>query len=404
MHRKNSINVTQDEPSERFSARIGFLFLLTSIFFINFMARIVLSPLLPDVEADLDIRHSQAGSLFLIISSGYFVSLLGSSFFSARFSHRQTVLVSGSAVGLALIGISINLGFDGTRIALFFIGLGAGLYLPSAIVMITSTFHSRHWGKAIAIHELAPNIGFVAAPFISEAVMRYFSWRGVFFILGLTSLMQVGLFLKFGRGGDFSGNPPSFSSLKTILSNPSFWLMVLLFGLGISGTMGLFAMLPVFLVSSHGFERSAANLLVSMSRIAGAVVVFWGGWLTDRLGPKRVMVMVFILSGATTMLIGLAPWHYMVLLIFLQPVIAVCFFPAGFAVLSQNSPPDLRNVVISVTIPIAILTGGGIIPTLIGTLGEVASFEIAFVVVGLFIASGGFFSTCISKSDNPLTR
>ncbi len=383
---------------KRFSEGLPFLAFLTSIFFVNFTARIVLSPLLPAVEADLGLDHVGAGSLFLFISSGYFIALLGSSFFSARFTHRQTLLVSGSVLGAALIGVSWSQSLAGMRGALFFVGLGAGLYLPSGIVMITTTFRENQWGKAIAIHELAPNASFVVAPFLSEAVMRQFSWQGVFLILGVASLAQAGLCLKFGRGGDFRGTSPNLSSFKTILSNPSFWLMIVLFGLGISGTLGLFAMLPLFLVTSHGFERGAANAVVALSRVAGAVVVFWGGWLTDRLGPGKVLRMVFFLSGAATLFIGLASSRAVVLPIFIQPVIAVCFFPAGLAALSGISRPELRNLVVSVTVPVAFLAGGGLIPALIGALGEVASFHMAFGLVGILIATGALLSAWVPVS------
>lgn len=391
--------IGQDAHSAPIFTGIGFLFLLTSIFFVNFLGRIVLSPLLPEVEADLNLSHAEAGSLFLVISAGYFISLVGSSFFSARFCHRRTLMISGCGVGAALIGVSASPGYVSMGSTLFFVGLGAGLYLPSAIVMITTTFHPNHWGKALAVHELAPNIGFVAAPLLAEGVMHYFSWRAVFFFLGTASLVQAGLVFHFARGGDFCGEPPRLSSFKTILSSPSFWRMVFLFSLGISGTLGLFAMLPVFLVNGHGFDRASANGVVALSRVAGAVMVFFGGWLTDRLGPQRVLMTVFFLSGCATLFIGLAPSAYVVMPIFIQPVIAVCFFPAGFAVLSQTSRPDLRNLVVSVTVPLAFLTGGGLIPTLIGTLGEIASFQLAFIAVALFIATGGFLSAGLPGTE-----
>jgi predicted MFS family arabinose efflux permease len=40
---------------------------LAVIFFINFIARIILAPLLPTIEKELGISHGQAGSFFFLI-------------------------------------------------------------------------------------------------------------------------------------------------------------------------------------------------------------------------------------------------------------------------------------------------------------------------------------------------
>jgi NNP family nitrate/nitrite transporter-like MFS transporter len=52
------------------------LFLLTGLFFFNFTARVIFSPLLPTLEDEFGFDHAAAGSFFLLISSGYFLSIL----------------------------------------------------------------------------------------------------------------------------------------------------------------------------------------------------------------------------------------------------------------------------------------------------------------------------------------
>ncbi|MFZ2041965.1 MAG: hypothetical protein WAV08_14780, partial [Desulfobacterales bacterium] len=68
--------------------RVGVVLFLTALFYLNFLARILPAPLMPVIETDLDIGHGAAGSLFLLISAGYFVALAGSGFVSARIQHR----------------------------------------------------------------------------------------------------------------------------------------------------------------------------------------------------------------------------------------------------------------------------------------------------------------------------
>ena len=82
------------DDGESFRSCFGRLFLLTLLFFMNFMARIVQAPLMPAIEKDLDITHAEAGSLFLTLSIGYFIGLMGSGFVSARITHRRTMVLS----------------------------------------------------------------------------------------------------------------------------------------------------------------------------------------------------------------------------------------------------------------------------------------------------------------------
>jgi NNP family nitrate/nitrite transporter-like MFS transporter len=382
----------QPEVQETSDGQLRPLLLLTSIFFVNFLSRIILAPMMPRVESDLGISHAEGGSFFLLISAGYFITLIGSGLISSRLTHKQTIVYSHLALGLALLGTSFSTGLWGMRLGLLIMGLAVGPYLPSGIATLTTLVKVRQWGKAIAIHELAPNLSFILAPLIAEAVLYRFSWRAVFVILGVAALLLAGIFARFGRGGEFHGGTAGYAYYRNILSTPIFWIMVLLFSLGISGTLGVYTMLPLYLVNDHGMERNWANTLISLSRIAGLVMTLFGGWATDRFGSKTILRIVFLFAGLMTIYIGFAPSAWVGLAVFLQPTMAVCFFPAGLAALSMISTPKERNIAVSITVPIAILIGGGVTPTLIGFIGDVSSFGLGIAAIGGAILMGAVFS------------
>ena len=207
-----------------FFSQLGPILFLTTIFFLNFIGRIVFAPLMPSIERDLCLDHTEAGSIFFLISSGYFISILSSGFLSCRLSHRRTIIVSALSVGMVLICTSFSNSLWSIRLSLLFLGLAAGIYLPSGITTLTSLVSVKHWGKAVAIHELAPNLGFVVAPLLSELFMIWFSWRGVILFLGTGSILIGIAFAFFGRGGEFLGETPNFRSLKTLFAEPAFFL------------------------------------------------------------------------------------------------------------------------------------------------------------------------------------
>jgi MFS transporter, NNP family, nitrate/nitrite transporter len=278
------------------------------------------------------------------------------------------------------------------RGGLLLLGLASGLYLPSGIAVLTSLVNVKHWGKAIATHEMAPNLSFIVAPLLAEGVMLWFSWRSVLVFLGICSISTGILFSFFGKGADFPGEAPNFLSLKTLFSQKSFWIMMILFSFGLCATLGLYTMLPLFLVAQHGLERNWANTLVALSRISGLFMAFLAGWATDRVGPGLTMSGVFLIAGLATVFLGTTTGSWLVAMVFFQPVVAGCFFPPGFAALSSIGPPNARNIAVAFTVPVAILVGGGAIPFGIGMMGDAGLFPLGVSLAGGLILSGALLA------------
>lgn len=353
---------------------------------------------MPTIESDLRLNHGEAGALFLLTAAGYFVTLTGSGYVSSRLQHRRTIIVSAVAVGLALLSISLGRSLWSLRLGLLGLGMAAGLYLPSAIASLTSLVGPRHWGKAIAIHELAPNLGFVLAPLLTEVLLAWVSWRGILSLVGAASLLTGIAYALFGRGGDFPGESPAFKSLRPLVAEPSFWIMMVLFSLGISSTVGIYSMLPLYLVAERGLEQNTANTLVAISRVLSLAMALLSGWATDRFGPRPTMMAGLLLTGILTVLIAVVPISMIPSIVIAQAMPAVCFFPAGFAALSYIGPPGSRSIIVSFTIPVGFLAGAGLMPTLIGMMGDAGSFGLGFGLVGGMIITGGLLSRFLRLS------
>jgi NNP family nitrate/nitrite transporter-like MFS transporter len=371
-----------------FRFQVGPLLYLVGTFFLNFLSRIVLSPLMPTIEEDLKLGHDEAGSLFFLISLGFCMMLLGSGFVSSRLNHRRTIILSSMAVGMALLFVGLTHSLWGVRIGLLILGMAAGLYLPSGIAIITELVDPKHWGKAIAIHELAPNLGCMIAPLLAEVLLGWFSWRGVVIMLGIVSMLAAVVFAFLGKGGTFLGEAPNSRILRNILVDPSFWVMIALFTLGIGASFGVYSMIPLYLVSERGMGRPWANILIGLSRISPLATAILSGWFTDRFGPKQTLKGVFLATGLITGLLGIVPGSWIILIVFLQPMISTSFFPPGFAALSRIGSTSIQKVAVSLTVPIGFLLGGGAIPAGIGLIGAIGSFSLGFTILGGLILGG----------------
>ena len=368
------------------------VFFLVGIFLLNFSARIILSPLLPTIEEELAISHGQAGFFFFLISAGYLLGLLSSGFFASRVTHKRTIVVSSAGVGIALIAIALASALSTIRVGLVALGFAAGLYIPSAIAAITSVIRQEHWGKAIAVHELAPNLAFFASPFIAEVFLTWATWRVALGSLGAMSLIMSLTYHHYGRGGEFVGESPGSRAFGILVRAPAFWLMLILFGLGVSSTIGVYAMLPLYLVNEQAMRPSWANTVVALSRMHGPVLGLLGGWVSDWLGPKRTMIVSLIFTGIATLLLGMVSGWWTSAVVLLQPLVAVWFFPAAFAALALITGPNARNLAVAFTVPFGFLLGGGAIPTFIGMMGDAGLFAMGFVVAGSLITCGGILA------------
>jgi NNP family nitrate/nitrite transporter-like MFS transporter len=366
--------------------RLGWVGILsfTGIFFLIFVSRTVFAPLMPTLEKELQFSHGVAGVLFLVISVGFFSGQISSGFISSQLTHRQTIFAATLFMALGLIGASFMRSPLTMGAMLFLLGGGAGLYLPSGVASITALIRPSDWGKALGIHLTAPSVAFVFAPLITEAFLGWLSWQGIVAGLGTVSLIVGASFLRFGHGGDFSGEVPGPKVLKGIVTTRFFWVIVGLFGIAVAGSAGLYAILPLYLTAEQGMELGWANTLVALSRLSGLFMTFVAGWMTDRVGERRAILTVLLLSGILTILLGATSGRWLMLTLFLQPAVTVCFFPAGFTAISRFTSQTQRNVFMSMVGPFAFLFGAGMIPAMIGYLGEVQSFSVGIVLCGVF--------------------
>jgi NNP family nitrate/nitrite transporter-like MFS transporter len=384
---QSEVGATQCPIPESFRASLRIILFVAWLFYLTFVGRIIFAPLMPSMETDLGISHTQAGTLFLMISLGMFCGQVSSGFFSSRIYHRGTLTASALVMGMALVLFHFMNSIGAVRILMFFAGVAGGLHIPSAIATITAEVRREDWGKALGVHQTAPPLSFVSAPLIAALFSAWLSWRSILVILSILCFMSAFVYLGSRPAGNFPGQLPKPGIVKSLISRSSFWIMVGLFGMAIGGAFGLYTMLPLFLINERGMDFTWANTLLGLSQISGLFLVFLSGWITDQIGQKRMMTLLLLSAGIFTILIGTLRGSLLVLVIFLQPPFLTSFFPAAFAALSRIAPPHMRSVATGLVMPSAFVMGGGVIPAFLGYTGEAHTFSAGIIVVGSLMFS-----------------
>jgi MFS transporter, NNP family, nitrate/nitrite transporter len=385
------ISVEKDCPApEPFGDNIWKLTAITSLFFLSFLGQFVFAPLMPTIEKDLGITHAQAGSLFLMISVGSFISQMLSGHLSFRINHRGSLFVSKLLLGLPLLWLLVDSSLLSLRVVMLIVGMGVGLHIPSAIATITAMVDRNDWGKALGLHEIAPPLGMAIVPFLVVVLLNYLAWQHIIAIIAIIVMAPSFIFYRFCDCGNFPGDPPVRQLLFEVLRLPSFWIMVVLFALFFGGVVGLYTMYPLYLIQEAGMSADQANSLVGLSRLTGLIGVFISGLIMDRIGEKKHIFLFMGMAGLATILIGTTSGVALMVMIFIQAALINCFPAAGFSALSRTVQPHLRSVVTSFASPIAIVIGGGIVPTLLGFMGENYSFSTGIIVMGCLMLVSPF--------------
>ena len=367
----------------KISRKARLILLLMGILFLSMFSRLIFSPLLVFIKDDLGLSQSQAGSLFLVITLGYSPGMLFSGFLSARIRHRGSIILSLLLGALGLIVVSLSRTYAVMAAGLWILGIGTGLYPPSGIATINEMVSPKKAGKALAVHEMGPNLAFFVAPLMVLLLYRMLGWRGILWVVVIMNLLTALYYARRGSGGETYGKPPHFERLKAIARLPEAWFIFFLFIVALSSMQGTFSILPLFLITARGLDPDTVNTLMSISRISGIFVLLASGTLVDRFSARLVILAAFIVSGAATVFLGVSGGSLLRAAVIIQPALMSAFFPAGLVILSRLGPPESQNVTLAVIINFAVLIGNGIVPTLLGWLGDRGALPQGFIIMAV---------------------
>lgn len=369
-----------DENNSRFHR--GQIIILMFMLFFNFISRGVFSPLLPVFEQHFGVDHGRAATLFLILSLSMSSSMVVSGFVSRRLQHRGTIILYEFMLGLSLMLCALSPSFLFLQFAVALLGVSAGLYAPSGVATVTRLASEEHWGKALGIHELGPNLGLIAAPLVVGFAVPFVRWEAVLFVIGAGNWIHGLLYALKGRGGNVRGAPPNFKNLRLIFGNRSFWILAVFLVLAASSAIGVYSILPTYLISDKGFAARPVNTVVGLSRVTGLFFIYGAGFLVDKFGIRLFLGLTLGISAVFAVAIGLLEGYWLLAAVFFQPMIISAFFPVINTAISAITRPETRNVAFSMIIPFASAIGAGATPTVMGILGEAGRFPLGFIALG----------------------
>jgi MFS family permease len=380
-----------ERHSELRGKALGFLLFLWFLWFLNFSMRSLFSPLLPLIEDEFVISHARASSVFLFLSVGYALSMFLSGIYAGKAGYKRTIVSSLYVSSLACFVIPFIKVFFALYALAFVLGFSIGLYLPAAIPVITEYFTERNWARSIAIHDSGAAVSIFATPLISLCLLRFVPWRGIFGVFAAVCLASAVIFhltgdeLKIGT----SENRP----FKGIIGKSDFWIMTVLWICAAGANVGIYLIVPLYLTKELSLTMHYADIILGVSRLAGAGVALLCGFLADRFSLRRMMFAMLLVAGIFTIGMGVAPVSAIGAMLLLQAVFVTGFFPLSMVLVAKMFGREERGMAMGLMLTLSIIFGGGIIPYLLGVSGDLISFRFGISVLGgmVILSSGLLF-------------
>jgi len=363
------------------------LFIFWCLWFVNFSTRTVFSPLLPLMEDSLYLSHGEAGGLFTSYSIGYGVALLVAGRFAPLWGYKRTVVFGFIGIGLIFLALQWMESYLNFHLLFFLLGTASGSYLPSILPILTETYDYRHWGKAIGFHDSGASVSILSIPILVAFGLQFLPWRRLLLVLGITSLLLPLFFWKVSIEPKQHMSQQG-SSYISLFKRETVWIIGLLWIFATGSCLGIYSILPLYLIKERGIDLYFANNLFGMSRAVGIVVPILIGFLIDRYGYRRMLMGSLLLTGLSTIALSLSPTLPLILInLIFQATFSLAFFPVGLAAISNLTHVSERAMATGVVIAVGVILGLGGTPLLLGVIADHLSFRVGILGLGILTAS-----------------
>jgi len=268
----------------------------------SFMVWVLLGPLAPFLSEDLKLTAAQKG---LMVA----VPLLGGALFRPIMGVMGDVLGGRRAgmLGLGLTLLPLLLGWRFARHLHDFYAVGillgiAGASFAVALPLAGSWYPPERQGLAMGIAG-AGNSGTLLATLFAPRLAQAFGWPKTFALAMLPVFAVFVLFSLMAKNNPLSvAAKPSWRDYAAVIREPDTGWFCFFYSFTFGGFVGLASFLTIFFHDQYLLPKVKAGDFTTIVVVAGSFLRPVGGWLADKIGGYRLLLM--LLSGAACCLAG----------------------------------------------------------------------------------------------------
>jgi len=288
-------------------------------------------------------------------------------------------------------------------------GVGIAGHHPAHYPLIGAATTPETRGRAYSVHGFTGALGFAAPPaVVAVAATLGLDWRlATGAIAAVGAVYGVACLLAFDRyvderithpigevstetdADDRSLTARAVRELRSLLSSPPIVALTVLWFLTSAAGWGIKQYTATLLSSGYGVPDATANFTVSAMLAVGAVVIFGGGWLTDRYdaGPVLVGGYAALVAVAGLLALGSLPVVGALALVLVLSATVDGSRPARAALADALSADDSAGKNFGL-LTVGISGGAAVAPPVLSVVVGRFGVEAAFVsIAGLGVAA-----------------
>lgn len=364
------------------------LALCTLAFFATMAARLVISPVVPQIRGDFGVSNTVIGIAMTGLWMSYFVSQFPSGVLADKYGERRVILVSLAGTALASVALALSPVFLVFLLAILALGALAGLHFTVGTTLLTRTFDDV--GRAIGVHTAGGPAAGIVAPAAAAWVGARYGWEPAVAIGAVVAIVVFVLFARFVR--PTTPQRPDqpmrerfeLAALLELLTRPQIAFTVAISVLAAFVWQATASFLPTFLFEYREIPSATAGVIFSAYFLIQGVASPFVGTASDRYG--RDVTTAAGMAIAATGFVSLVALPGELAVAFAVVVLGVglswsaAFLPRFFDLLAPEEEGAGFGLVRTVY---GLLGSLGSVST--GMLADLAGWAVAFTVLASFL-------------------
>ncbi|GGC85820.1 MFS transporter [Undibacterium terreum] len=316
----------------------------------------MIAPLLPSLASDFATSVTAVGQLVTVFALTYAVSSPILTALSGSIDRRKMLILSMLAFALSNVLAWHAHDYWTLMAARVLLAITAGFYVPNANALGGALVPPEKRGKALAIVNGGISIAVAIGVPLGAVIGHAFGWRMTFAGIGALALLaSLGLIVGL-RPGTGSGIPSaSLQERFAVMKQPQVLLALLVTTLWATGAYTVYTYLTLFLATVAGVSSAHIGSVLFMWGIAAVIGIVIGGNLSDKLGPRAVILPSLVLLTLSFFALSLIADLLQPELALIPALIAIvawgvsawAFFPAQQARLFGIREAKLAPIVLS---------------------------------------------------------
>lgn len=369
--------------------RVTVVVLCTLAFFATMVARLVISPVVPEIVETFDSSTSVIGLALTGLWMAYACAQFPSGVLADRYGERAIILMAIGLTAVASTLLALSPSMPVFVLLTVVLGGVAGLHYSVATTFLAREFDNI--GTAIGLHNSGAPLAGLLAPIAAATVSTWLGWRFAIALGTVAALPIFGFFAwKIQPTDPARPQQPlterfALAPVVRLLSRPQIAFTTVLAVLCEFVWQATASFLPTFLIAYHGYSVGFASALFSAYFIVHGFAQPGIGSLSDRYGREEMTAVCALLGiGGYSLLIRGSGLGVVLVAIFLIGI-AMSFGAALLPRFVDNLSAAERGAgfgLVRTTYMILSATGS----VVIGTVADTAGWGIAFGIFVVFLS------------------